>query len=165
MGYRSDVRIKLLKKDYCELVEQYNKARKKALAQKDEMSCGMSDLFGKTPKTDEEIIEFAKGKVDILYLQKNREFWEFDENNNSSKALTSDMVYFGWDYLKWYEDYEDVTFIENFVCNLEYYAFSRLGEDYGDIEERCEGFDYIGFIRQFDDEQEKQYTNEEEVLF
>ena len=166
MGYRSDVRIKLLKKDYYELVEQYNKARDKALTQEDEMSCGMSNLFGKTPKTDEEIVEFAKGKVDILYLQKNQKYCELDENGcESDNILTSDMIYFGWDYLKWYENYKDVSFIENFISNLEYYAFARLGEDYGDVEERSEGLDYIGFIRHFNDEQEKRYADEEEVLF
>ncbi len=42
-----------------------------------------------------------------------------------------------WEDIKWYTDYPDVNFIENFLSSLvddEDYRFMRLGEDYEDVE-------------------------------
>ena len=42
-----------------------------------------------------------------------------------------------WDSVKWYSDYPDVSFIENFIsenCDLDNYRFMRVGEEWDDIE-------------------------------
>lgn len=42
-----------------------------------------------------------------------------------------------WDSLKWYADYPDVSFIENFLytaCDVDNYRFMRVGESWDDIE-------------------------------
>lgn len=37
--------------------------------------------------------------------------------------------------MKWYADFEDVSFVESFMADLKYeeYYFIRVGEDYDDI--------------------------------
>jgi hypothetical protein len=47
----------------------------------------------------------------------------------------------GWDWVKWYPEYDDVSFIEDFIYNLDDCEFVRIGEETGDIEEHYE-FDY-----------------------
>lgn len=76
-----------------------------------------------------------------------------------------DQIYFGWDYVKWYEGcegYEDITAIENGLDHLSTkgygYRFARIGEEYTDYEERCDDgddedwLDWIYVTRKFDDE-------------
>ena len=75
---------------------------------------------------------------------------------NSSQNIIS--IY--WDWIKWYETYEDVNIIENFLDNLQEkehsYHFVRVGEELEDIEERyyegendeLETWDYVGISRQ-----------------
>lgn len=43
-----------------------------------------------------------------------------------------------WSYLKWYDEYRDVEFIENLLLDLDNkdYLFVRIGEYSDDIEER-----------------------------
>ena len=151
MGYRSDLRFRIPKKDYYELVESYNKESEK-------QETTMSNLFGKTPTNDIEIVEFGKEQLEVIEVQNN-----YKRYDNQGNAIFEDMVYFGWSYLKWYEDYEDVSFIMDFITGLDVYAYARLGEDYGDIEEMAENLDYIGIIRGFDDVNE--CKNEEDLLF
>tara|TARA_Y100000310_G_C20583430_1_gene764151 strand:+ start:784 stop:1134 length:351 start_codon:yes stop_codon:yes gene_type:complete len=49
---------------------------------------------------------------------------------------------FNWSWLKWYDSFDDVKAIEDFMDNCDtedledHYRFVRLGEDSGDIEER-----------------------------
>ncbi len=49
-----------------------------------------------------------------------------------------------WEYVKWYEGYECVDFIENFLSECipeDDYRFIRIGEESDDVEERGEFFD------------------------
>ena len=43
-----------------------------------------------------------------------------------------------WEYLKWYDNYSDVRFIEDLINELEWedFLFLRLGEDMNDNEEK-----------------------------
>ena len=52
------------------------------------------------------------------------------------KDMASGTVAFCWTGMKWYADFEEVAFVENFMADLEYedYYFIRVGEDYNDIE-------------------------------
>lgn len=42
-------------------------------------------------------------------------------------------VYFHWDAVKWYQGYDDVDLIENFIKDHPH-SFLRIGEDYDDIQ-------------------------------
>ena len=49
-----------------------------------------------------------------------------------------------WDYIKWYEGYECVDFVETFLSECipeEDYRFVRIGEDSDDVEQRGEYWD------------------------
>jgi len=51
---------------------------------------------------------------------------------------TEKIVVFGWDWIKWYESYEDIQVISKFLDKLsdrdEDYSFIRIGEDVDDTE-------------------------------
>ena len=57
-----------------------------------------------------------------------------------------DEILLKWEYVKWYEDYHDIKVIENALDELDDipdpylkgmgYSMLRLGEDYGDVEDR-----------------------------
>ena len=70
------------------------------------------------------------------------------------------FVYFGWNYIKWY-DGEFVNAVESAIYESENYHFMRLGEDYSDIEENYQlhdvWVDCISINRYFDDD----FTEEE----
>ena len=54
-----------------------------------------------------------------------------------------------WDYVKWYEGYECVDFIESFLSDCipeEDYLFVRIGEDDDDIDRRGEFYDAEVYI-------------------
>lgn len=54
--------------------------------------------------------------------------------------LTTDYVCFGWDWIKWYENYRDVSLVEEVLAQAETagipWQFFRSGEEYDDIENR-----------------------------
>ena len=59
-------------------------------------------------------------------------------------------LFFEWDSIKWYEGYEEVQAIEDFINwaedkleidGKEHFRFVRIGEEYDDIETRGWGFD------------------------
>lgn len=80
------------------------------------------------------------------------------------KALPDDRQYvIGWDYVKWYDGYEDVDIVMRGLQNISdkgyNWVFDRIGEDYTDIEEQYnndsltdETLEWNYIIRQFDDE-------------
>lgn len=95
------------------------------------------------------------------------------ENKNKDYDLLKDLdlmvegkeqCYFGWDYVKWYDGYNDVDAI---MKGLEYlednnysYRYMRIGESYDDCEEQSyDGekdeniyLEYPNMIRDFDDD-------------
>lgn len=92
MGYRSEVRICLLKKNFEEL----------------------------------------KKKCENL---KYNLMQDFDYIDDSECGPT---VVFGWNWVKWYEEFDEVAAIENYLFHLDDdipYSFVRIGEDRDDIEE------------------------------
>lgn len=80
------------------------------------------------------------------------------------KALPDDRQYvIGWDYVKWYDGYEDVDIVMRGLQNLSdkgyNWVFDRIGEDYTDIEEQYnndsltdETLEWNYIITKFDDE-------------
>lgn len=97
MGYNSDLRVILRRKDFEELKEKMNNYYK-------ERDCGYN--------------LFNEEEIDII------------EENKS-------WVKFGWNGLKWYyPQYKEVEMIQDFITSRDQFYFLRLGEEYGDMEER-----------------------------
>ena len=53
----------------------------------------------------------------------------------------NEYVTLHWEWVKWYDDYEELQFITAFYRNLDEYSFKRIGEDNSDIEEEWNGDD------------------------
>jgi len=119
---------------------------------------------------------------------------EFVKDNNKDFNLLEEcdikqkgkmQCYFGWNYVKWYEDvYPEVIAIMDGLNNLEEneysYRYMRIGESYDDIEERFyDGekdkdlyLEFPSMIREFDDnyieylikeQQNEKEENKEEI--
>ena len=71
-------------------------------------------------------------------------------------------IFFRWDHVKWYDSYEEVQAIEDFMdwCECEdidvdgdshaaidFFRFVRVGEDVEDVEQRGMGFWDVGVAR------------------
>lgn len=82
------------------------------------------------------------------------------------KEEDKEQCYFGWDYIKWYED-DDYAEIDAIMKGIDYlgeneysYRYMRIGENYEDCEQRDYDGDkdngvcleYPSMIREFDDE-------------
>lgn len=134
MGYRSQVRIRLRKEDYERLVKEFEE-------DKTIQNAGCSNLFRQLDK----------------YVEEQR--YKYYENINDNWVEKNvDTVYFGWDYVKWYDGYEDVDFIMDWLVKDDKmpYAFTRIGESMeGDIDMRCSIFDEIFVYFGFDDDSER----------
>lgn len=55
----------------------------------------------------------------------------FEDNNSGSEVYL-------WEYVKWYEEFPDVGFIEHLLAELDWsdYLFIRIGEELEDIDTR-----------------------------
>lgn len=62
--------------------------------------------------------------------------------NLASKFVSEEYITLYWEWVKWYEGFEEVEFFEKFYQKLDHYKFIRLGEDVGDNYEDYRG-DYI----------------------
>ena len=66
----------------------------------------------------------------------------WSDQHKKPEGDCEDKLY--WDSIKWYEGFEDVDFIENFLSEClseEEYRFVRIGEESDDVEERGEFYD------------------------
>lgn len=131
MGYRSDVRIRLTKEDFERLKEEFEK---------------------RLIETNK--LEYSMFKNLDVYKEEKDKFVYTQNKDNEWEEKKVDSVYFGWNCVKWYDGYDDVDFINDFVFKCSYYAFIRIGESSeGDIESLADGFDYIGYYYAFDDDE------------
>lgn len=87
-----------------------------------------------------------KRRLDALDNNSNkqttiRELMEYAQSHYTDKN-SEDEVYY-WEWLKWYSDFPDVSFIERLMADLEVedYLFFRVGEEIGDIEIKGEFWD------------------------
>lgn len=107
----------------------------------------------------EKLKEFVKN-----YLKEHNENYNLLEQCDI-KQEGKEQCYFGWNYVKWYEnDYTDVDAIMeglNYLSENEYsYRYMRIGEDREDYDEQYYDADreselyleYPNMIREFDDE-------------
>lgn len=80
----------------------------------------------------------------VLSSSKNMENGAFDLLKRATlyreKAVGSITLF--WDYVKWYDSYESIAFIMNFIRNNQY-QFRRVGEGYSDIEDEYNDDDWV----------------------
>lgn len=134
MGYRSDVRIRLTKKDYERLVKEFDEKVVKPNANE----WHGYDMFGKD--------------LNIYKELKNVSCWKVTDDGDDIEE-THDCVFFGWNWIKWYDGYKEVDFIMEFIQECDQYAFCRIGESgEGDIETHENNMDMIGFYYAFEEE-------------
>ena len=125
-------------------------------------------------RSDVRIMTTKKGfkelkKFNDKYLADHKNINGFEEynlmNNLNIKKENKYSVYFGWDWLKWYEgSYAGVDAIVEGLNHLEEkdlsYRFARMGENYDDFEESYyesekeeeQDLEYPSMIREFDDD-------------
>lgn len=75
----------------------------------------------------------------------------FVQNEETDEWSEIDTVYFGWNYVKWYEGYNDVNFIMKFIRSGCPSAYTRIGENIDDIEQEYHMMDDIPIRILFDD--------------
>jgi len=76
--------------------------------------------------------------------EKTRHIHELlNSSGDKREDQESGAVAWFWENLKWYEDYEDVAFIENLLRNMDYhdFFFIRVGESIDDTEIHGEFWD------------------------
>ena len=158
MGYRSDIRIKLRKADFEDLRtkfrNQYKENEDKIRAIEEEIKkIPLEDLEKRrelTEKANNLVMSplLNNGNIDILDYRKDVILT--DDYGNEEET---DIVYFGWNNLKWYNNYADVQFIMNFVRNCDYYSIGIIGEEVGDIERESKGMYDIGVYSGFEEDE------------
>ena len=62
--------------------------------------------------------------------------------NLASKFVSESYITLYWEWVKWYEEFEEIEFFETFYKNLDHYKFIRIGENAEDNYEDYRG-DYI----------------------
>ena len=75
-------------------------------------------------------IEWLNGWILSGYNHPKSKNKPFSELNPQS----DDWVVLYWEWVKWYDDYQEVAFIENFLQKINQYDFIRIGEDDDDTE-------------------------------
>ena len=111
------------------------------------------------------VIEFSTSEQADNYLSTNlRKYSPKDEHNYFVQQVIQSgtdgkFLLFQDDWVKWYDDYEDVQEMTKFYLNsvdaegFVGYAFNRLGESSDDYEEDCAGehaWEYIGMVRKLE---------------
>lgn len=154
MGYRSDIRIKLRKADFEDLKTKFNNQYKenedKIKAIEEEMQKLPLEDLEKRRELNEKASELSmcpllnNGNIDIV--DERKDVILIDDYGNEEET---DIVYFGWNNMKWYDNHADVQFIMNFVRNCDYYSIGIIGEEVGDIERESKGMYDIDICSSF----------------
>lgn len=123
-----------------------------------------SDVMIATTKKDYSKIVNVLSKLPDQYLVENVDAEEYKENN-------IECVFFRWDYIKYYKEFEDIQALEKSLSKAkDGYVFCRLGEENGDIEFRRrsklpELMKEFDFIREINNSLNKELEEEEEEEF
>lgn len=78
-------------------------------------------------KDFQEMIQKAKSESPDVALPFITKWARLYKNDN--------IITLFWDWVKWYEGFEDVGFVEDFMHSGVEYSFRRVGEETGDIDE------------------------------
>lgn len=117
MGYYSQVAIAMSKDDYNTLVEKVTKLKNENDT-KDKKDFYIQSIYDIVTNPDRFRVTQTK--------------------NYTIESKTLDVVILTFDYIKWYETDNDISYIMNFVRSLGMYQFIRIGEEYDDIEVEAE---------------------------
>ena len=79
-----------------------------------------------TIKNEEFNVLTAKAKIENQDAYDLIKYAEIRQNKNYTTL--------SWECVKWYESYDDVSYIEQFMNSGIAYSFKRVGEDYDDVE-------------------------------
>ncbi len=137
MGYRSDVRITMSKNAY----EKFKKY------------------------VNEHITNYKNNLIKGTISSEMNYDYNLLNHTDIKEENKYNQVLLGWNYIKWYDDYEEVNAIMDSLYKLEEndygYSYMRIGEDLEDIEElysdatKNDGIKYLiqpSYLRCFDDE-------------
>jgi len=83
----------------------------------------------------------------IKDAQTSRAYHPWGDQHKDPEKDCEDKLY--WDSIKWYEDYDDIDFIETFLSDCipeEDYRLVRVGEESSDVEERGDYWDSEIFV-------------------
>lgn len=127
MGYYSAVSIVMPQEDYERMIKKENFL--KYMKDSNFKSC-YSNV-----KTPEDFYD------DLVYMLEKG-----SDENKVIQYKDKDCRYISLDYTKWYSEFPEVSYVNQFLKDLDYYQFMRIGEDLDDFEERgcC---DYLTFER------------------
>ena len=96
-----------------------------------------------------------KNFMELLAKSKAENNYAYELIKDGSIYQTDKFTTMCFDWIKWYEDDEDIKFIEDFIRGVPH-VFSRIGEEYDDIE-RIENdikdydiYDCVNIVRNLD---------------
>ena len=85
----------------------------------------------------------------LTHLATNPKAFEIaNQHTEGGMIRTKDGLYLNWEYVKWYDGYPEVDQVEAFLSFLEdndredEFSFIRLGEEFGDVENRGHSDDF-----------------------
>lgn len=134
MGYRSDVAIAVSIPKSLSSNEQIMSLIKSEDSTNFELVKQLVTNFELTSNEDKqlELIEYLLFTYDAVD--------DMEISDTYIKILTESF--------KWYDDYEDVSFIMNIIDELKYedFGFIRIGEDYDDVETKGAYWEYEMYV-------------------
>ena len=80
--------------------------------------------------------------INRVKMNKNQDLHNLINNASLFESKGGNVKILTWDWTKWYNEFEEIQWIENFINNCNS-AFVRIGEDFEDIEEQ--GFGEFGY--------------------
>ena len=115
---------------------------------------------------EEHISKYRKNEIEVDSVAStyNYDFNILNRTDVKLEIVGKNQILFGWNYIKWYDGYEEVDAINDSLNKLQKngygYTYARIGEDITDIEEfgydatekdEVKHFDFPSFDRNFDD--------------
>ena len=113
-----------------------------------EVCIGMTDDAMRLFRT---LLEHLPEKHEVHNLVKDAKTYlhhPWEDQHKDPNVDCEDKMY--WEYIKWYEGYECVDFVETFLADCipeEDYRFVRIGEENDDVEERGDYWDAEIFVQ------------------
>ncbi len=130
MSYCSSVGIVLLEKDYNEMIKEEN------FFEYMKNSKFTSYYYDDPVPSNEELYN------DLMFLLEAAAKTQTIEYEGESCKYISLIC------VQWYSRYPQVAYIMNYLKELDFYQYLRVGEDLDDFEKRSKKCDYLGFRRE-----------------
>ena len=107
-----------------------------------------SDVTISMKKKDYDALISEIEKAEFLLEPEKRWILETLFRNSSplypvESAFFNEYILLYFEEIKWYfDEIKSLAFVQNYIFNLKDFQFLRIGEDYGDVEERIHGDDF-----------------------